>query len=68
MFGFAKKIFVSEMMFFSCNVLNVNSLECVSVTNQECKVRPEIINIKSDPTCVFHHKQVDYEIFYPTSF
>ena len=48
MFGFAKKIFVSAMMFFSCNVLNVNSLECVSMSNQECKARPEIINVNRD--------------------
>ena len=36
-------------MFFGCNVLNVNllnaiSLKCVSMSNQECKIRPEIIN------------------------
>ena len=28
------------MSFFSCN-----GLKCVSTNNQECKVRPEIINI-----------------------
>ena len=36
------------MMFFSCNVLNVNSLECVSMSNQECKAQPEIINVNRD--------------------
>ena len=36
------------MAFFSCNVLNVNSLECVSMNNQECKVRPEIINLNTN--------------------
>ena len=56
MFGFVKQIFVSVMMFFGCNVSNVNLLntvqmKCVSVSNQECKVRPEIININSnEPT------------------
>ena len=30
-------------MIFICNVLNVNSLECVSMSNQECKVRPELL-------------------------
>ena len=33
--------------FFSYNVLNVNSLECLSMNNQECKIRSEII-IKKD--------------------
>ena len=36
------------MMLFSCNVLNVNSLECVSLNNQECKIRPQTININSN--------------------
>ena len=36
------------MTFFSCNVLNVNSLECVSMNNQECKIRPEIINVNTN--------------------
>ena len=36
------------MTFFSCNVLNVNSLECVSMNNQEWKIRPEIINVSTN--------------------
>ena len=36
------------MTFFSCNVLNVNSLECVLMNNQECKIRQEIININTN--------------------
>ena len=45
MFGFFKKVFFTAITIFSYNVLNVNSLECVSVNNQECKIRPEIINL-----------------------
>ena len=48
MFRFAKQIFVSIMIFFGYNILGVNSSKCVSINNQECKVRPEIININSD--------------------
>ena len=48
MFGFVKQIFVSAVMFFGCNLSSVNLLECVSVNNQECKVRPEIVNVSSD--------------------
>ena len=33
MFGFAKQVFVVAMTFFSYNVLNVNTLECVSMNN-----------------------------------
>ena len=29
MCGFVKQIFVAAMMFFSCNVLNINSLKFV---------------------------------------
>ena len=36
------------MTFFSCHVLNINPLECVSMNNQECKTRPKILNINSD--------------------
>ena len=48
MFGFIKKGFFTAMTFFSCNVLNVNSLECVLMNNQECKIRQEIININTN--------------------
>ena len=48
MFGFVKQIFVSTMMFFGCNLSSVNPLEYVSMNNQECKVRPEIINVNSN--------------------
>ena len=48
MFGFVKRIFVSTMMFFGCNLSSVNPLECVSMNNQECKVRPEIVNVNSN--------------------
>ena len=47
MFGFAKRIFASAMMFFGCNLASVNTLQCVSMNNQECKVRPEILNVDS---------------------
>ena len=36
------------MMFFGCNLSNVNSLKCISMNNHECKVRPKIANVNSD--------------------
>ena len=53
MFGFLKRIFVSTMMFFGCNLSSVNPLECVSMNNQECKVRPEIVNVNSKEPVFF---------------
>ena len=35
MVGFVKKRFVVEMTFFS-----YSALKCVSINNQECKIRP----------------------------
>ena len=34
-------------MWFSYNLSKVNPLECISMNNQECKVRPEIVNVNS---------------------
>ena len=39
MFGFIKKVSVVVMTSFSCNVLNVNPLKCISMNNQECRIR-----------------------------
>ena len=36
------------MTFFSFSPLNVNSLECVSMNNQECKTRTKIISISNN--------------------
>ena len=44
MFKFIKKIFVAITVLFNFNPSNVNSLECVSMNNQECKTRTKIIN------------------------
>ena len=53
MFRFIKQIFVLTMMLFGCNLSGVNSLECVSINNQECKVRPEIVNVNSNEPVFF---------------
>ena len=48
MFEFIKQIFTTAMMFFGCNLSNVNPLKYVSMSNQECKIRPQIVNVSSD--------------------
>ena len=35
-------------MLFSRNLPGVNSLSCISMKNQQCKIRPEIINVSSN--------------------
>ena len=55
MFTFIKQIFFSTLIFFA-SLSNVNPLECILMKDQECKVRPEIVNnSRNDP------------IFYPFS-
>ena len=44
MLKFIKQIFFSALMYFG-SLSSVNPLECISMKNQECKVRPEIVNI-----------------------
>ena len=48
MFGFIKKMFFTAMTFVSCGALNAIPLKCVSMSDQECKVRPIIMNINSN--------------------
>ena len=59
MFGFIKKAFFTGLTILSSvnplnaiplstALLNATPLKCVSVTNEECKVRPEIVNVNSD--------------------
>ena len=47
MFGFIKKAFLMGLTALS-SLTGANSLGYISMNNQECKVRPEIINFDSD--------------------
>ena len=56
MFKFVKKVFFTGLTLLS-NLPNVTSLlNCISMKNQECKVRSEIINVNSNEP-----------VFYPSS-
>ena len=48
MFRFMKKVLFAAMEFFGYNLLKVNPLKCVLMNNQECKIKPQIININSN--------------------
>ena len=48
MFGFIKKVLFTKLTILSSiNFLAVTTLKCISMTNQECKVRLKIVNVKS---------------------
>ena len=53
MFGFIKKVFFTGLTILS-TLIGVNSLSCISMTNKEYKVRPEVINAISDEPVFYH--------------
>ena len=53
MFEFVKQTFIWVMMFFSCNLPSVNSLKRISMNNQECKTRPQVVNVNGDEPVFF---------------
>ena len=54
MFGIVKKKLMGSL--FLSRLLRTAPLSCISMNNQACKVRPEIINVNSNGT-----------VFYPLS-
>ena len=51
MFGFIKKAFAVIAIFF--NLSYVNSLECVSMNNQECEAKTKVIDLSSNEPVFF---------------
>ena len=47
MFVFIKKVFHIRSLFLS-SLVSTTPLSCISMNNQACKVRPEIINVNSN--------------------
>ena len=52
MFGFVKKGLFTGLTIWS-SLSSVNSLSCISMNNQECKVRPQIVNVNSNTPVFF---------------
>ena len=46
-FGFVKKVFFIGLTILS-RFTNANSLGCTSMINQECKTRPQVVNVNGD--------------------
>ena len=51
MFGFVKKIFLTVLL--CVNLLSANSLSCISIKNQECTTRPQVLNVNGDEPVFF---------------
>ena len=47
MIAFVKQIIISARCFLVV-ICHVNSLKCIAMNNQECKVRPQIVNVNSN--------------------
>ena len=52
MFGFIKRCFFTGLVFLS-TLTGINSLSCISMNNQECKVKPQIVNVNGDDAVFF---------------
>ena len=53
MFGFIKKnIFLTALALLS-SLISTTSLSCISINNQACKVKPEIINVNSSEPLIY---------------
>ena len=46
-FGFVKKVFFIGLTILS-RLTNANLLICISMNNQECKTRPQVVNVNGD--------------------
>ena len=47
MFRLIKQCFFAGLAFLS-TLTSLNLLNCISMNNQECKVRPQIVNVNGD--------------------
>ena len=52
-FGFVKKVFFVGLTILS-SFTSINSLSCISMNNQECKTRPQVVNVNGDEPVFFH--------------
>ena len=53
MFGFNKKVFFTGLTILSVYPLSATPLKCILINNQECKVRPQILNVNKDEPVFF---------------
>ena len=64
MFRFTKKMFVTIISLFNCNALNATPVKCILINNQECRIRPEILNINSNEPTFYPYSEVIVAVNY----
>ena len=47
MFGLVKEVFFTGLTILS-SLTSINVLSCISMNNQECKTRPQVVNVNGD--------------------
>ena len=52
MLRFIRRCFFTGLVLLS-TLTGINSLSCISMNNQECKVRPQIVNVNGDDPVFF---------------
>ena len=52
-FGFVIKVFFVRLTILS-GFASTNSLSCISMINQGCKTRPQVISVNGDEPVYFH--------------
>ena len=56
-FRFVKNVFLIGLTilssFANANSLNAIALSCISISNQECKTRPQVVNVNGDEPVFF---------------
>ena len=66
MFGFSKKVFIATIGFIGLNMAIAIPLKCVSMNNQNCNVRPAMVNINSNEPLFYSYsvaKSMNIKVF-----
>ena len=66
MFGFSKKVFIATIGFIGLNMAIAIPLKCVSMNNQNCNVRPTMVNINSNEPFFYSYsvaKSMNIKVF-----
>ena len=52
MFRFVKKLFFVGLTILS-SFVSINALNCISMSNQECKTKPQVVNVNGNELVFF---------------
>ena len=66
MLGFIEKCIFTGLAFLS-TLTSIDSLNCISMINQECRIRPQIVNVNGDDPLFFPFSIKTREYIFPKS-